>query len=185
MSADPPAPVPVPSDPWALGLTGWRAHLAAHLRSGQVSRVVYGSIIGLALVLTLEAHPTTTGVVIGTLLATAVAVALAELYSEVLGARARRSMGGPHEPTRVIVLDCIAVAFGIAFPATFFFVAGLGLIEQETAFALAKWTGLGLIGGYGYVAARLTGTGPGGALVRAAGVAVIAAVLIAFKALLH
>jgi VIT1/CCC1 family predicted Fe2+/Mn2+ transporter len=185
MSAEPPAPVPAPSDPAVLGLTGWRAHLATHLRSGQVSRVVYGSIIGLALVLTLEAHPTTTGVVVGTLLATAVAVALAELYSEVLGARARRSMGGHHEPVRTIVLDCVAVAFGIAFPATFFVVSALGLMEQDMAFALAKWTGLGLIGGYGYVAARLTGTGPGGALVRAAGVAVIAAVLIAFKALLH
>jgi hypothetical protein len=185
MASDRPSPATEPLEPAGPGLTGWRARLAAHLRSGQVSRVVYGSIIGLALVLTLEAHPTTTGVVIGTLLATAVAVALAELYSEVLGARARRSMGGHHEPTRVIVLDCVAVAFGISFPATFFLVAATGLVEQETAFVLAKWTGLGLIGGYGYVAARLTGTGPGGALVRAAGVAVIAGVLIAFKALLH
>jgi VIT1/CCC1 family predicted Fe2+/Mn2+ transporter len=173
------------SEPAAVELSGWRAGLASHLRSGQVSRVVYGSIIGLALVLTLEAHPTTTGVVIGTLLATAVAVALAELYSEVLGARARRSMGGHHEPVRVIVWDCVAVAFGIAFPASFFVVAALGLVEQDTAFALAKWTGLALIGGYGYVAARLSGTRPGGAFVQAAGVAVIAAVLIAFKALLH
>ncbi|HSJ20288.1 MAG TPA: hypothetical protein VK964_06915 [Nocardioidaceae bacterium] len=173
------------SDPAAVELSGWRARLASHLRSGQVSRVVYGSIIGLALVLTLEAHPTTTGVVIGTLLATAVAVALAELYSEVLGARARRGMGEHHEPVRVIIEDCVAVAFGIAFPATFFVVAGFGLIEQDTAFGLAKWTGLALIGGYGYVAARLTGTGPRRAFVQAAGVAVIAAVLIAFKALLH
>jgi hypothetical protein len=173
------------SDPAALGLSGWRAALASHLRSGQVSRVVYGSIIGLALVLTLEAHPTTTGVVIGTLLATAVAVALAELYSEVLGARARRGMGGHHEPVRIIVTDCVAVAFGIAFPATFFVVAGLGLVDQSTAFGLAKWSGLALIGGYGYVAARLSGTRPGGALVQAAGVTVIAGVLIAFKALLH
>ena len=53
--------------------------LASHLRSGQVSRVIYGSIIGLALILTLEAHPPRVAVVVGTLLATALAVALAEL----------------------------------------------------------------------------------------------------------
>jgi hypothetical protein len=31
--------------------------LAWHLRSRQVSRVIYGAIIGLALVVALEAHP--------------------------------------------------------------------------------------------------------------------------------
>jgi hypothetical protein len=60
-----------------------------HVESGRVSRVLYGSIIGLALVLTMEAHPTTPAGSIATLLATAIAVGLAELYSEVLGTEAR------------------------------------------------------------------------------------------------
>lgn len=159
--------------------------LASHLRSGQVSRVVYGSIIGLALVLTLEAHPPSVAVAVGTLLATAVAVALAELYSELVGSRARSSLGGSTEPVRVIVGDTVAVAFGIAFPSLFFVAVTLNLLEYDTAFTLAKWTGLGLIAGYGYVAARLSGTRTSGALIQAVVVALIGATLIALKALVH
>lgn len=159
--------------------------LASHLRSGQVSRVIYGSIIGLALVLTLEAHPPRVAVAVGTLLATAVAVALAELYSELIGTRARASMGGSTEPVRTIVGDSAAVALGIAFPSLFFVAVAINLLDYDTAFALAKWTGLGLIAGYGYVAARLSGTGRSGALLEAASVALIGATLIALKALVH
>ena len=169
----------------SVELSGWRAWLASHLRSGQVSRVVYGSIIGLALVLTLEAHPSTPMVAVGTLVASGLAVALAELYSEVVGARVRAGAGGHAEPMGTAVTDAIAVAFGVAFPAVFFLAVPVGLLDFETAFTVAKWTGLGLIAGYGYVAARLSGAAVAGSLLQAGGVAVIAAVLIAVKALLH
>lgn len=159
--------------------------LATHLRSGQVSKVVYGSIIGLALVLALQAHPPGPVTVIATLLATAVAVALAELYSDMIGARAQASMGSATEPVATIAGDAGAVAFGIAFPAVFFAAAALRLIEDDTAYALAKWTGLGLIAGYAYLAARLSGIGPARALLEAVVVGLIAAVLIAIKALVH
>ena len=160
-------------------------HLASHLRSGQVSKVVYGSIIGLALILTVEAHPPRLFVVIATLLSTALAIALAEVYAEGLGARARASAGGSTEPMRVIVTDSAAVAFGIASPSVFFVVAALGLVEYDTAFTLAKWTGLGIIAGYGYLASRLAGAGRWAALLEAAIVAMIAALLIVLKALVH
>lgn len=159
--------------------------IASHLASGNVSRVVYGSIIGLALVLTMEAHPISAGVSVGTLLATAVAVALAELYSELVGRRARSSVGGSVESWEEIAEDAMAVAFGVASPSVIFLAAMLGLFELETAFTLAKWTGLGLIAGYGYAAARLEGRGTTGALVHALGVGLIAGVLIALKALVH
>lgn len=162
-----------------------RTRLAEHLRSGQVSRVVYGSIIGLAVVLTLEAHPPGVGSTIGSLLATALAVGLAELYSELVGARTRASLGGETEPLETVVGDVVAVGFGIAFPAVFFVAVTLGLVEYGTAFDLAKWTGLGLIAAYGYVAARLSGTGRLGSLLQAASVGLIAALLIVLKALVH
>jgi len=161
------------------------SRLASHLRSGQVSRVVYGAIIGLALVLTMEAHPPSAAAAVGTLLATALAVALAELYSEMVGARARSSLGGSVEPLHAVVADTVAVGFGIAFPSVFFVAAVLNLVEDDTAFALAKWSGLGLIAAYGYVAARLSGAGTWGALLQAVSVALIATVLIVLKALVH
>ncbi|MET0524295.1 MAG: hypothetical protein ABWZ91_05810 [Nocardioides sp.] len=169
----------------AAEVSGWRTWMIAHLRSGQVSRVVYGSIIGLALILTLEAHPTSPRVAIGTLVATGLAVGLAELYSEVIGARTRVALGGEAEPLPIVLLDTVAVFVGIAFPVVFFIAAGFGLIEMEAAFRLAKWTGLALIAAYGYLAARLSGATGFRAVLHASGVAGIATLLIAFKALLH
>ena len=52
--------------------------IARHLGSRQVSRVTYGAIIGLALVVALQAHPPPPGAVIATLLGTAIAVGLAK-----------------------------------------------------------------------------------------------------------
>ena len=44
------------------------------------------------------------------------------------------------------------MAFGVAFPSVFFILAAAGAMEQDTAFTVAKWTGLGLIALYGVVA---------------------------------
>jgi hypothetical protein len=162
-----------------------RATLEAHLGSRQVARVVYGSIIGLALVVVIESHPPATGVVIGWLFGTAVAVAAAELYSEVIGVETRER----HKVTRAEVVtmldDAGAVAFGVGFPIVFFLLAWLGLITTTTAFDIAKWSGLALIGFYGYWAARFSGAPVTRSLLQGAVVALIGAALIALKAVLH
>ena len=143
-----------------------RASLEQHLGSRQVGKVVYGSIIGLALVVAIESHPPQPGRHGG------------------LAGRARRSRSGsrrstarwsgarraPGSRSRARTLGApgggrrAPSAFGVAFPAVFFLLAALGFMEVETAFRLAKWTGLGLIGFYGYWAARFAGldhlTGP-------------------------
>ena len=49
----------------------------------------------------------------------------------------------------------------------------------------AKWTGLGLIGLYGFAGARLSGAGVLVSVMQAVGVALIGALLIALKALVH
>ena len=159
--------------------------IKAHLGSKQVARVVYGAIIGLALIVVLEKHPPAAGTMIASLLGTAVAVGLAELYAEIVGIetserhRIRRNQVGE------LIDDSLAVAFGVAFPAVFFLLAAAGAIGIDTAFDLAKWTGLGLIAFYGYAAARYAGNPPARALAHGAGAAAIGAALIAFKALVH
>ena len=120
--------------------------------------MIYGAIIGLALVVVLESHPPAPGVVVGSLLASGLAVALAELYSEVVchrdrAAPPRRARAG----RRGIVDDVVAVFFGVTFPAVFFVLAAAGAMEVDTAFDVAKWSGVGLIGFYGYSASA-----PGG-----------------------
>jgi hypothetical protein len=126
-----------------------RRAIEAHLSSEQVAHVIYGAIIGLALVAALEAHPPGPGVVAGTLLATAVAVGLAELYSQVVGAETRNRRRVARDEVRDFAGDVAAAAFGVAFPAVFFVLAAAGVLEDDTAFTVAKWSGLGLIGSTG------------------------------------
>jgi hypothetical protein len=159
--------------------------IEAHLGSPQVARVIYGSIIGLALVVALQAHPPSAGVVAATLWVTALAVGLADLYSEIVGTETRTR----HRITRaeiVHILDDVgAVAFGIAFPGVFFIIAAVGVIDLDSAFTVAKWSGLGLIGAYGYGGARLAGASVVASLAQAFAVGAIGGLLIAVKALLH
>jgi hypothetical protein len=159
--------------------------IEAHLGTRQVGRVIYGAIIGMALVVALEAHPPRPGVVAATLLATAVAVGLAELYSEVIGAETRHRRRVGRAQLGHILDDVAAVAFGIGFPAIFFFFAAVGVLDADTAFTIAKWSGLGLISMYGFLAGRLAGETLLVSLLQALAVGVIGGILIAFKALIH
>jgi hypothetical protein len=162
-----------------------RASLEQHLGSRQVGRVVYGSIIGLALVVTLESHPPTAGVMTVWLLGTAVAVGLAEIYSEVVGVETSTRQPVTRHQVGHMIEDAVAVAFGVAFPAAFFLLSALGVMDVARAFSVAKWTGLFLIGFYGFWAARFAGAATHRALFKGALVALVGAGLIALKALVH
>ena len=162
-----------------------RRAIEAHLGTQQVARVIYGAIIGMALVVSLEAHPPRPGVVAATLLATAVAVGLAEFYSDIVGSQTRNRQRVGLEQAGHILEDVAGVAFGIAFPSVFFFLAAAGVLEPHTAFTVAKWSGLGIISFYGFVGGRLAGAGFWFSVLQALAVSVIGGVLIAFKALLH
>src|SRR5215212_2348210 len=162
-----------------------RASLEQHLGSRQVSRVVYGSIIGMALVVAIESHPPKPSVMAVWLLGTALAVGLAEIYSEVVGAETSTRQPVARRELRHMFEDAAAVAFGVAFPAVFFLLAALGVMEVERAFTIAKWTGLGLIDFYGFWAARFAGAAPHRALFKGLLVALIGAGLIALKSLVH
>jgi hypothetical protein len=162
----------------------WRG-IEAHLGSRDVARVIYGAIIGLAFVVALEQHPPTTGQTVGAIVATALAVGLAEMYSEFVGAEARERRRIGRAEVRVLAADALAVTFGAGFPAVFFVLAAVGALELDTAFTLAKWTGLALIGGYAYLAARLAGSGTGAGVLHALALVAVGGALIALKALLH
>ena len=162
-----------------------RVSLEQHLGSRQVAKVVYGSIIGLALIVALEKPPAGPGVMAVWLLGTAVAVALAEVYSEVVGTETRSRKSVTRPELGHMVEDALAVGAGVAFPAVFFGLSAIGLFEIDEAFSIAKWTGLGLIGFYGFWAARFAGASPHQALLKGALVALIGAGLILLKSLVH
>jgi hypothetical protein len=166
-------------------MAGMRAAIEGHLGSAQVSRVVYGAVIGLALVVALEDHPPEAGVMVASLCGTAIAVALAELYSDAVGTETRTHQRLGVAGLASIAKEAGAVAFGIALPAVFFVLAAAGVLELTTAFTIAKWSGLGLIGLYGYVGARLAGRNVPASVMHALAVGLIGGFLIALKALLH
>ena len=162
-----------------------RRWLRQHLRSRQVSRVVYGAIIGLALVVLLDAHPPTAGEAVAALLATAVAVGLAELYADLLGGEVRTGRRIDRAAVVASLDDVIAVTFGVAFPAVFYVLAALDVMEVDTATSWSIWTGLGLIAFYGFVGARVSGRGVVRSLVEAAAVGLVGGLLVVVKALVH
>jgi hypothetical protein len=162
-----------------------RATLEAHLGSQKVARVVYGSIIGLTLVVALDEHPPAAGVMAAWLVLSGVAVALAEIYSDVVGAETAERHRVSRRQLAHFAEEAGSVALGVGLPAVFFLLAAVGLLQLDTAFTAAKWTGLGLIGFYGYWAARFAGSPVPRALLQAAMVAAIGGAVIVFKALLH
>jgi hypothetical protein len=151
-----------------------------------VSRIIYGTIIGLALVVALQDHPPSAGAVVATLVVTAVAVSLAELYSDFIGGELRaHKLGMERREFRRVAEEVGAIALGTASPAVFFILAAAGVMETHTAFVIARWSGLGLIAFYGFGAARLAGAHLMASLVHAAAVGAIGAILIVVKALVH
>ena len=162
-----------------------RKAVAAHLGTQQVARVIYGAIIGMALVVVLEAHPPKAGEVVTALVATAVAVALAEVYSDVVGTETRTRRHISREQVREIAGEAGAVAVGIAFPALFFILAAAGAMDLTTAFRVAKWSGVALIAFYGFCAGRLSGESVPASLLQGFAVCLVGIALIAFKALVH
>lgn len=162
-----------------------RRWLTAHVGSRDVSRVLYGAIIGQALVIALQVHPPGAGQMVVLLVGTAVAVGLAELYSEVIGEEARTRVPLTRARVGQLGADTLPVVFGAGFPAVYFLLAVVGVMETDTAFDLSKWSGLGLICGYALIAARLAGARWPRALLQAAAVGAIGIALIVLKALLH
>jgi hypothetical protein len=159
--------------------------IEAHLASRDVARTIYGSIIGLALVVALQHHPPSAGEAAVAVVATAVAVGLAEVYSDAVAHEARTRRPVDRGRLWGLARESAPVVFGAGFPAVFFVLAAAGLLGLDTAFSLSKWSGLALICGYGFLAARLAGSPLGRSFAHAAAVGSIGAALILLKALLH
>src|SRR3954447_8546579 len=93
-----------------------RASLESHLGSRDVSRVLYGTIVGLALVLALEGDAShAAGQKAGFIFVTAVVIGLAELFSEAISqeARTRTRLGRTHFGP--LARDAAAVVVGAGF----------------------------------------------------------------------
>jgi hypothetical protein len=162
-----------------------RDRVMSHLGSRDVAKVLYGATVGLALVLALQGHPPGPGTMVGLVIGTALAIGLAELYAEAVSTEARTRQPVHRAELLKMAGEASAVVVGAGFPAVFFLIAAIGLIDTHAAFTLSKWGGLTLICGYGFLAGRLAGSSVWRALWHAALIGVIGVLLIAGKSLLH
>src|SRR3954462_8339711 len=162
-----------------------RGSIESHLGSRDVSRVLYGTIVGLALLLALEEAVHSPGQTAGFLVATALAIGFAELFSEAISQEARTRTRIRPADLRPLARDAVAVVIGAGFPAVFFVLAALGVMTEHTAFSFAKWTGLGLVCGYAFLAARMSGAQMTHAARHAAIAGLFGVILVEVKSLLH
>src|SRR5918994_1419252 len=110
-----------------MGASGF---IEAHLGSRDVARVIYGAIIGLAFVVALEVHPPGAAEAAAGLVGTALAVGLAELYSEAIAGEARTHERIDRAELRRLLGEAAAGAVRAGVPAPLFGAAaarGLGL----------------------------------------------------------
>jgi Na+/proline symporter len=166
-------------------MTDVRASVESHLGSHDVSRVLYGTIVGLALVLALEEHAHDPGQTAGFIFGTALAIGLADLFADAISLEARTRTRLRRRDVRPLARDALAVVIGAGFPAIYFVLAAVGILGEHSAFQLAKWTGLALVCGYAFLAARMAGLHWRHATRDAAIAGVLGIVLVELKALLH
>src|SRR4051812_1536155 len=148
---------PAASGPRAPLRARVRRSVEAHLGSPDVAHIIYGAIIGLALVEALAKHPPPSGAVAATLFGSAIAVGLAEAYSELVAADARTHRPADRGRLRLVARESSAVVFGAGFPAAFFVLAAARVIPPAAALPPPEWARRRVIVGLRVLGARASG----------------------------
>ena len=121
-----------------------------HLGPTQFSRLIYGAMIGLAVIVALEHEDPDPAVMAGTLAGTGVAVGLTEALQRVPRNRGRDAPTGRPRAADARSRRTSRPRFSQpASPRDPFALAAAGAMDIDTAFEVAKWSGLPLTASYG------------------------------------
>jgi hypothetical protein len=134
-------------------MTAW---MRTHVLPG-AGKVVYGSIVALTLILVLDFDDAKAGAAVLSLVAALIAVGFAEAYADFLEEmlRHRRTL---HGRERLTILEGVALHLLPALaPISFFVLAAIRAIGLETAYGLAEWTGVAILGLFAFGAYRAAG----------------------------
>jgi hypothetical protein len=129
------------------------------LNAARASHAVYGSMIVLAVITGLDEASATSREALVTVVGLAIAVALSQIYSDMIGATFRAAR--PLETDEWLEISVnVAFGFGAALvPSIFFLLAAVGVLSLAHAFSIAEWTGIAVIWVYVFAAARAAGLG--------------------------
>ncbi len=151
----------------------------------RAARAVYGTIIGLAVILALEETGAGANDVTAATVGAVIAAALAELYAQYIGAEIRERRPPAAAEIWAVAIDTAAGTLAALIPVIPFVLAELGALDRESAYDIAPWLGVGVLVAFAALANRFVGlTGGRNAVVTAVALAV-ALVLIGLKALVH
>lgn len=128
-----------------------------HSRGHYVARSVYGAIIVLALLLTLQDHPPGPWKSALLVTITLVSVLLAETYSDLLGIEIDLGRPTTLEERRDRLLDLAAMLVAAAPSLLLFVLAGLGAVDERRAFRWAVVLTVAWLFVAGFLARRLGG----------------------------
>lgn len=140
---------------WTRG----RGHrlLGSPLARKQATHGIYIEIVVLAVILALENKNASDRDIVSTVFAAILVVLLADLYAYYVGTM----IGDGRRPTRTELREATIGEAGGAVatvpPVALLMLGVAGVIELQTAFTLAKWTGVVMIGLYALVAHRRAG----------------------------
>jgi hypothetical protein len=149
--------------------------------AARAGHAVYGSIIVLAFVTGLDEVSASAREAFFGVFGAAIAVALSEMYADMIGATIRERRAPDRAEYREFVVD-MAFGFGAAlFPGFFFLLAWLEVMKLGHAFTIAEWSGVAILFGYGFVAARAANLKLAHALVWAVGLTVCGVGLVELK----
>jgi len=121
------------------------------------ARSIYGSILVLALLLGLEAHQPSAFRGAALVAATVLAVLLAEAYAENLGAELDLGRRQTRQEQLARFRELAAVTVAAEAPIAFLLLGAADVIDDDTAYQLARWSTYVLLLAGGYVARRAAG----------------------------
>jgi hypothetical protein len=151
----------------------------------RAARAVYGTIIALAVIVVLDDGHTEADEVIVAVLGATIAASMAETYADYLAAVIRQRRHMSFAEIRQAAADSALGTLAALLTLVPFLLVELGWIETQTAFDIAPWIGLALIGGYSLFANRVAGLPLHRAALTTASMLAIGLVLIAIKSLAH
>lgn len=147
----------------------------------RVSKIIYGTIMVLVVLLAMEEHPPSAGGSLALVVLTGIGVALAEFYSDYIGTSIKERKTLTIGDRREIYHDISGVLIGALLPAPFFILAIFDIMDLENAFTFAKWTLVGVLLFYGYVASRLNGHSQIFSIILAVAASTIGLIVVLFK----
>jgi len=151
------------------------------ITAARAEHAVYGTLIVLAVVTGLDEVSASAREAFFGVLGGAIAVALSEMYADMIGATIRGQRAPNRAEYREFAVD-MAFGFGAAiFPAIFFLLAWLDAMKLGRAFTVAEWSGVGILFGYAFVATRAASLKLSHSLLWAVGLTACGVVLVELK----